>query len=62
MSARKKKDKPGQLKFTWAVSIVMLVLIFGFFYESFVEIRAFSPVKVAVERVMLRTGGEESDN
>lgn len=55
----KKKDNAAQLKFTWALSIVMLALIFGFFYESFTEIRKFSPVKVAVERIKAKAAGEQ---
>jgi len=49
--ARKKKDKPWQLKFTWALSILMLLLVFGFFYQSFVEMLKIAPVQVAVERL-----------
>ena len=47
----KQKGKPWQLKFTWTLSIVMLALIFGFFYQSFQEMRQIAPVKVAVERI-----------
>jgi len=49
--ARKKKDKPWHLKVTWMLSIVMLLLIFGFFYQSFEEMLKIAPVQVAVERV-----------
>ena len=35
--ARKKKDKPWHLNITWALSIVMLLLISGFFFQSFQE-------------------------
>ena len=48
---KKRKDKPWHLKFTWALSILMLLLIFGFFYQSYVEVRNIAPVQVAVERV-----------
>jgi hypothetical protein len=48
---KKRKDKPWHLKFTWALSILMLLLIFGFFYQSYVEVRKIAPVQVAVERV-----------
>jgi hypothetical protein len=50
--ARRKKDKPWHLKFTWALSILMLLLVFGFFYQSFEEMLKFAPVQVAVERIM----------
>ena len=35
--AKKQKDKPWHLKITWALSIVMLFLIAGYFYQSFLE-------------------------
>jgi hypothetical protein len=46
---KKRKDKPWHLKVTWTLSIVMLLLIFGFFYQSFQEVRKIAPVQVAVE-------------
>ena len=49
--ARKKKDKPWHLKFTWTLSIVTLLLVFGFFYQSFQEMLKIAPVQVAVERI-----------
>jgi hypothetical protein len=49
--ARKKKDKPWHLKITWTLSIVMLLLIFGFFYQSFEEMLKIAPVQVAIERI-----------
>ena len=49
--ARKKTDKPWYLKITWALSIVMLFLIAGFFYQSFQEMLKIEPVQVAVERL-----------
>ena len=49
--AKKRKDKPWHLKVTWTLSIVMLLLIFGFFYQSFEELRKIAPVQVAVERM-----------
>ena len=48
---RKRKDKPWHLKVSWTLSIVMLLLITGFFYQSYLEMRKIAPVKVAVERV-----------
>ena len=47
----KRKDKPWHLKVTWTLSIVMLLLIFGFFYQSFEEVKNMAPVQVAVERI-----------
>jgi len=29
----------------------MLFLVFGFFYQSYLEMREFAPVQVAVERI-----------
>lgn len=52
--AVKKKDKPWHLKFTWILSIVTLLLVFGFFYQSFQEMLKIAPVQVAVERIMER--------
>ena len=49
--ARKKKDKPWHLKITWTLSIVMLLLIAGFFFQSFQEMMKIAPVQVAVERI-----------
>ena len=49
---RKRKDKPWHLKVTWTLSILMLVLIFGFFHQSYEEMREIAPVKVAVERIV----------
>jgi hypothetical protein len=49
---RKRKDKPWHLKVTWALSILMLLLVLGFFYQSFQEMLKIAPVQVAVERIM----------
>jgi len=49
--ARKKKDKPWHLKVSWTLSILMLLLIFGFFFQSFQEMLQIEPVQVAVERI-----------
>jgi hypothetical protein len=54
----KQKDKPWQLKFTWMLSIVMLVLVAGFFYQSFQEMRKITPVQVAVERIKDKAASE----
>ena len=49
--ARKKKDKPWHLNVTWTLSIVMLLLISGFFFQSFQEMLKIEPVQVAIERI-----------
>jgi len=56
--ARKKKDKPWHLHVTWALSIVMLLLIFGFFYQSFQEMLKIEPVKVVIEKVGARDSAQ----
>ena len=48
---KKDQGQPWKLKVTWTLSIVMLMLIGGFFYQAYQEIREMAPVKVAVERV-----------
>ena len=48
---KKRKDKPWHLKVTWALSIMMLLLISGFFYQSFQEMLKIEPVQVAIERI-----------
>ena len=57
--AKYKKERPWELKVTWTLSIVMLLLVFGFFYQSFQEMLKIAPVQVAVERV---TGSAVADD
>ena len=57
--AKKRKDKPWHLKVTWTLSIIMLLLVFGFFYQSYQEVRKIAPVQVAVERI---SGSTELEN
>ena len=59
--AKKRKDKPWHLKITWTLSIVMLLLIFGFFYQSSQEVRKIAPVQVAVERISGSTAQTNPD-
>jgi len=59
--ARKKKDKSWHLKITWTLSIIMLLLIFGFFYQSFEEMLKIAPVQVAVERISEPAPQESAD-
>jgi len=51
---KKKKDKPWHLKVTWTLSIVMLLLISGFFFQSFQEMLKIEPVQVAIEQITAR--------
>lgn len=48
---KKKKDKPWHLKVTWTLSILMLLLITGFFIQSFQEMLKIQPVQVAIEQI-----------
>ena len=47
----KTKDQPWQYAFTTILSAVTLLLIFGYFIQSFIEIRKVKPVTVAMERI-----------
>jgi putative effector of murein hydrolase LrgA (UPF0299 family) len=47
----KKQQKPWQYKFSLALSLLMLLLVCGYFVQSFVEIRKVKPVSVAIERL-----------
>ena len=59
---KKKKDKPWHLKVTWTLSIVMLLLVFGFFYQSFEEMLKIAPVQVAIERINEPEVNKDPDN
>ena len=47
----KRKENPWQFKFSFALAIIMLFLVFGYFTQSFLEIRKVKPVSVAIERI-----------
>jgi len=47
----KKEQPPWQFKLSMALSVVMLFLIAGYFYQSFLEIRKVQPVTVAIEKI-----------
>jgi hypothetical protein len=47
----KRKENPWQFKFSFALAIIMLFLVFGYFTQSFLEIRKVKPVTVAIERL-----------
>lgn len=47
----KKKDKSWQYTFSSALAGVTLLLVLGYFVQSFIEIRKVKPVSVAIERI-----------
>ncbi len=47
----KKKDKSWQYTFSTALAGVTLLLVIGYFVQSFLEIRKVKPVSVAIERI-----------
>lgn len=47
----KRNENLWQFKFTFALAILMLLLVFGYFAQSFLEIRKVKPVSVAIERI-----------
>ena len=56
----KRNENPWQFKVSFALAILMLFLVFGYFTESFLEIRKVKPVSVAIERLSKASAG--SDN
>jgi uncharacterized membrane-anchored protein len=57
---KKKQQKPWQYKFSLALSLVMLLLVCGYFVQSFLEIRKVKPVSVAIERLTRSSPTAES--
>ena len=53
----KKQEKPWQYKFSFALSLVMLALVLGYFVQSFLEISKVQPVRVAVGALANRAPG-----
>ena len=47
----KRKDNTWQFKVSFALAILMLFLVFGYFTQAFLEIRKVKPVSVAIERI-----------
>ncbi|MEH6466468.1 MAG: hypothetical protein V7722_02460 [Porticoccus sp.] len=47
----KRNDNTWQFKVSFALAILMLFLVFGYFTQSFLEIRKVKPVSVAIERI-----------
>ena len=60
--SRRKKERPWELKVTWTLSLAMLLLVFGFFYQSFQEMLQIAPVRVAVERLSEPASPDEPEN
>lgn len=54
----KTQVKPWQYKVTTTLTAVTLLLVLGYFAQSFIEIRKVKPVSVAVERI--KAGSVES--
>lgn len=53
-----KKQQPAwQFKLSMALSVFMLFLIFGYFAQSFLEIRKVKPVVVAIEKIKSKSDG-----
>ena len=48
---KRKQQKEWQFKFTLGLALVMVLLIGGYFFQSFLEIRKVKPVSVALERI-----------
>ncbi|MDA9983346.1 hypothetical protein N9H39_11630 [Gammaproteobacteria bacterium] len=47
----RKKENNWQFKFSSILAVVMLLLIVGYFFQSYTEIRNMKPVQAAVEHV-----------
>ena len=62
MVKKKKQQKPWQYKFSFGLSVVMLLFIVGYFVQSFIEIRKVKPVSVAIERISERVAGQNTDS
>ena len=57
----KRKENSWQFKFSFALAIVTLFLVFGHFTQSFLEIRKVKPVRVAIERIAESRKGPVQD-
>lgn len=49
--AIKKQQKPWQYKVSFGLVFVLLLLVFGFFAQSFEAVREMKPIRIAVERL-----------
>ena len=54
----KKQDKSWQYTFSTVLTAATLLLVLGYFVQSFIEIRKVKPVSVAIERI--KSSSEES--
>jgi hypothetical protein len=57
----RKQTAPWQFKVSTALTVVVLLLVLGYFYESFLEIRKVKPVSVAIEHISQSSVGQSSD-
>ena len=55
----RQKQQPWQFKVSMALSVFMLLLIFGYFAQSFQEIRKVKPVVVAIEKIKSKSDKQE---
>lgn len=49
-------DNSWQYKVSFGLVMVVMALVGGYFYQSFLEVRAARPVEVAIERIKERPG------
>jgi hypothetical protein len=57
-----RKEQPSwQFKLSMGLSILMLFLVFGYFTQSFLEIRKVKPVSVAIERLSGSSADSNTD-
>ena len=54
-----RKQQPWQFKLSMALSILMFFLVFGYFAQSFLEIRKVKPVMVAIEKIQNKNANSE---
>jgi hypothetical protein len=60
--ARKKQQEPWQYKVSFGLTLVLLLLIFGYFAQSFKAVREIQPVRIAVERLRDAPVAPETDS
>lgn len=56
----KRKQNPVQYRFSYALAILMLLLVLGYFVQSFLEVRKVKPVLVAMERISEKRAASSS--
>jgi hypothetical protein len=57
----RKQTAMWQFKVSTALTVTVLFLVLGYFYESFLEIRKVKPVSVAIEHISQSLAGQSSD-